>query len=137
MVRSSTGTSAKVLTGTKRKFAKVLKKILIRDDLIRNWYESIQNQSKNPICRTYSVFKFVFQMEPYLKHISNYKLRRSLTQLRTSSHALGVESSRHKRKDDPSKSSSLCAQCNVLEDEAHFVLHCPRLALERQHLFGQ
>ena len=76
-------------------------------------------------------------MEPYLKHISNYKLRRSLTQLRTSSHALGIESSRHKRKDDPSKSSSLCAQCNVLEDEAHFVLHCPRLALERQHLFGQ
>lgn len=103
----------------------------------RNWYEIIQSQSKNPICRTYSVFKFVFRMEPYLKHVSDYRLRRSLTQIRTSSHALGIETSRHKRKYDRIKSSRLCSECNVLEDEAHFVLHYPRFALERKHLFDQ
>ena len=88
---------------------KIQAKISIRNDFIRNWYSSIQNQSKNPICRTYSLFKLKFQTEPYLNKVSDPKLRRALVPIRTSSHALGIETSRHARKYKQNDSNRLCS----------------------------
>ena len=68
--------------------------------------------------------------------ISDHKLRRSLARLRTSSHALGVETSRHRRGDSIIESTRLCSTCNVTEDESHFMLHCPKYLEPRQKFFN-
>ena len=109
----------------------------IKQEYINDWYNNIQNLNANPICRTYSKFKFKFQMEPYLIKIKDYKLRKALTKLRTSSHRLRIETGRHKRQADHEHDDSrLCSQCNLVEDEAHFVLHCPRYINERSTFFS-
>ena len=112
-------------------------KSLIRNEYIKNWHENIQNHHKNPICRTYSLFKVKFQMENYLNCISDPKLRRSIVKFRMSSHALGVEKCRHKRSIGQENISNICLTCNVVEDEKHFILHCPRYSNEREHFLDK
>ena len=107
---------------------KLQAKNTIQNDFIRDWYGNIQKHIKNPICRTYSLFKFQFKMEPYLIYIQDRKLRRSLTLLRTSSHALGIETSRHRQNNNQKESNRLCSTCNTLDDEIHFLLHCSRFS---------
>ena len=64
-------------------------------------------------------------MENYMNCISDPKLRRSILKFRVSSHALGVEKSRHKRNQGQGTISNMCLTCNLVEDEKHFILHCP------------
>ena len=68
--------------------------------------------------------------------IQDRRLRRSLARLRTSSHALGIETGRHMRISDQDESSRMCTTCNALDDETHFLLHCSRFSEERRKLFS-
>ena len=72
--------------------------------------------------------------EQYLEKVSNFKYRHALTQLRTSSHRLNIETGRHK--DQKNKKLRLCNKCGIFdEDEIHFLLECPLYNTERKMLF--
>ena len=75
-----------------------------------------------------------FGMEPYLNNVSNKKYRHALSRLRTSSHALRIESARHETP-VPSVENRVCHRCNVLEDEVHFLVVFPLYECERKKLF--
>ncbi len=83
---------------------------------------SVTQESK---LRTYRMFKSYLKVENYLKYIHNSKIRIIFSRFRLSAHNLNIEKGRH-RKEDISK--RLCKQCslNKIEDEIHFLLHCPK-----------
>ena len=89
----------------------------------RNKSFSELNQSDK--LRTYKEFKCPFQYEPYLKHLSNSKLRKSLTQFRISCHRLFIETGRYSIPKIPAE-DRLCKFCNLtqVEDEMHFLTVC-------------
>lgn len=85
--------------------------------------------------RTYALCKDAFYLEPYL--ISpDFNARRCLTKIRTSAHKLEIETGRHKKtliKAD----QRICTHCDsqTVEDEYHFLMVCPRFALQRAKLW--
>ena len=109
-------------------------KIQIHNLYIQNYFKEIHDQTKNPIARTYSLFKTDFKIEPYLDLIKNYKYRKAFTKLRTSSHALRIETGRHGATKCPIH-ERLCSLCNVIEDEPHFLISCTRYRDERKEMF--
>ena len=87
----------------------------------------IENSSKLPI---YSTFKNSLEWEVYLNNgiIKMSKVRAALTRFRCSSHVLNIEMG---RRNGILLEDRLCAFCEnnvfeVIEDEYHFLLHCPR-----------
>ena len=113
---------------------KLKAKHIIQNKFKQHWLNEIKNNDRNPITRTYKLFKHSFGMEPYLHKVSNPKYRQALTRLRTSSHALRIETGRHE-KETASIESRKCHNCNVLEDELHFLVMCPLYETERKNLF--
>ena len=58
------------------------------------------------------------------------------SKIRTGSHSLKIETSKHNRnKDHVVEADRLCSRCAELEDERHFMLHCPKYTRERQVLY--
>ena len=109
-------------------------KLSIHSEFRRSWFNDINDNTNNPITRTYKLFKFGFGLEAYLSKVSNRKYRQALTRLRTSSHALRIESARHEH-DIPLIEDRLCSNCNEIEDEIHFMISCPLYDIERMKLF--
>ena len=73
-------------------------------------------------------------MEPYLINVNNSNFRNALSKIRCSSHDLAIEKGRHS-KPKTAIENRLCFNCNVLEDEIHFICKCPLYDLERNYLF--
>ena len=90
------------------------------------WYDEINNGEKNPKLRTYCTFKLEFGMEPYLLHILDHKLIKTIAQFRMSCHCLAIEKGRHQKPKIPVEERK-CLLCNGnnIEDEKHFLMHCP------------
>ena len=72
--------------------------------------------------RLYKYLKSDFSFENYL-HLPNQHLRISLSKLRLSSHLLNVERGRW---NNLPLVNRVCELCNVLEDEFHVFIECPR-----------
>ena len=89
---------------------------------------------ENPILRTYRTFKKDFEIEPYLKKVTLPKYRRSITKLRTCSHDLQIEKCRHNTYHIPIE-ARLCAYCDLVEDEKHFLISCNLFENERREFF--
>ena len=102
----------------------------------RNWYESSRNIVQNPKLRLYSQFKDVFALEPYLIYNMKPKYKISIARLRASSHTLAIERGRYQKPPLPVE-QRLCPQCNVIEDEIHFVMFCKINSEERKQLFDK
>ena len=109
-------------------------KLLIRRDFIQNWSQEINDIIKNPILITYQLMKKDFELEPYLKLISNYKYRHAITKLRTSSHDLQIEKGRHTQLPLESRR---CLYCNDIENEIHFLIKCKLFKAERIELYDR
>ena len=61
-------------------------------------------------------------LENYLMSVSNLKHRKSLSQLRLSSHGLMIETGRHR---NIASDKRFCIFCKTeIEDEIHFVIKC-------------
>jgi len=60
----------------------------------------------------------------YLNDIKIKKHRIYLTKLRTSSHALRIETGRWKKPNKEPLQERICTTCNVLDDEYHFIMEC-------------
>ena len=106
----------------------------IETEYTDKWKSAITNQS---ILRTYVTFKQSFHFENYL-NLNSAKIRSAITQLRVSSHHLQIEKGRyHKPKKIPAEERK-CLHCtlNVVEDEIHFLMHCPNYSEERTNLLN-
>ena len=92
--------------------------------------------NRNPILRTYTMFKTEFGSEKYTEAISDCRYRIAMTKLRSSSHTLEVERGRYT---NPKTNicERLCPVCNVIEDEIHFLANCKLYDAERTHFFGK
>ena len=120
--------------GLNRDFKKLcLEKIHLKFN--SNWFSELQDIQKNPLLRTYCLFKTKFCREPYLDIITNNKYRAALTQLRTSSHTLEIQRGRQ-TKPKTAIENRLCV-CGEIEDECHFVINCPLYNEDRKALFSK
>ena len=96
--------------------------------------DSRKNGSGNKLL-TYRIFKTKFGFEKYLRDISDFGLRRSLTKYRLSDHNLRVEIGR-KCKPHLPLNERICLRCdsNVIDDEFHFLFTCKCHISERSIL---
>ena len=106
----------------------------VTDIFIKEWHNSINDSYKNPGARCYNTFKNIFEFEPYLLHVKNIKHRIALSKLRCSSHCLEIERGRHNNPVTPVE-NRLCPQCDEIDTETHFMIHCSIHATYRQSLF--
>lgn len=109
---------------------------------INNWqfYLGLNDRGSGPQSsklRTYKLFKSEFRLENYLLCTPNISMRNNYTKLRTSTHDLHIETGRYCRPEKP-PDSRLCRFCNLnaVEDEKHFILHCPMYTNLRSDLFS-
>ena len=65
-----------------------------------------------------------FQFQPYFEKINVCKYIQALSKLRVSSHRLAIESGRWARPTRNPIDERKCVNCNILEDEFHFVIEC-------------
>ena len=93
---------------------------------------SVADIAMNPILRTYNLFKPDFKFETYLKVVKDGRYRHALTKFRTSSHTLRIERGLHTNTD---VNERVCAYCERINDERHFILYCDVIDYERQCLF--
>ena len=100
-------------------FLSVLKQRLC-DTFMQNWHDRINNSSRANFYKTIMQFRF----QPHLEKINVYKYIQALSKLRVSSHRLAIESGRWARPTRIPIGERKCVNCNILEDEFHFVIEC-------------
>ena len=120
------------VTSDHHKF-KLNSKKTVKEQYISTWYSELFNIMKNPILRTYNIFKHQFGQEKYLSVVKELKYRRAIAKVRCSSHSLAIETGRYTRPKTP-LDGRLCIKCNVIEDEIHFVTSCELNHNERTKL---
>ena len=113
---------------------KKLIKTIIKRKFIDNWKESLNDTTKNPIVRTYKLFKYNFTLAHHLIQVRNSKYRIAISKFRCSSHLLAIERGRH-TKPKTDICNRICYHCNIIEDEFHFLINCPLYDQERRNLF--
>ena len=99
-----------------------------------NWFNELNDSDRNPKLRLYKHVKSVFAPELYLYiHIEKYRF--ALSRLRLSSHHLAIEKGRHARPIIPAH-LRFCLSCNtnVIDDETHFLIECPKFQNIRDHM---
>jgi hypothetical protein len=84
--------------------------------------ESVSNP--NSKLRLYCKLKHSISTAPYLTSISNTKFRKAITQLRISYHPLNIEVGRYTHIPVDNRTCPCCP--GAIEDEAHFLIHCPQ-----------
>ena len=96
----------------------------LKEKFIADWQNAV---SRKPKLRTYAIFKTTFETEEYAKHCKNRKERSFMAQLRLGILPLAIETGRYR---NVPLEERLCESCRIIEDEKHFLLHCP---LYNQH----
>ena len=86
---------------------------------------------------TYFKLKDCFKREEYLV-LKEFKLRQNISKIRISSHSLKIETGRYgiNRLDRSKRTCDLC-NCQVVENEVHFILQCPVYSEIRKLYFQQ
>ena len=85
--------------------------------------------------RTFKLFKKKIEQEPYLEQINDRHIIKVLGKFRMSCHKLNIETGRHKRPKTQIE-DRVCHECNVLEDEIHFITECKLYTKEREELYS-
>ena len=90
-----------------------------------HWVNEINDNSKNPILRTYKLFKLSHHMENYISCKLDNKYKKAIAQFRVSSHKLGIETGRHEKPIIP-LNCRICKYCqqDSIDDEQHFLVDC-------------
>lgn len=93
----------------------------------------------SPKAQLYKTFKVNFDPECYLSMPLSYKFKRILSNFRCSGHGLMIEVGRHQNVDRNQRFCKFCLNRNiqVIEDELHFLLHCPLYCNLRNMYFLQ
>lgn len=82
---------------------------------------------------TYANIYTDFKLQPYLTYNISKDITKELTKLRISAHQLLIERGRYFRPKLP-RFQRLCTQCNMIEDEEHFILFCSKFNESRGKL---
>ena len=117
----------------------------MKDEYSKYWYDLInKNKNDGGKLELYCKIKQNFAMEPYLKQIKEFKLRRAMTAFRISAHKLEIETGRYiKCKQNGQyvpRDERICAICEendvILKgDEEHALTSCMGFENERKKLF--
>ena len=94
------------------------------------WSNSVRSM------KFYSSIKNDFHLETYLDIVKEPHFRNAITKLRTSSHALEVERGRYTKPKTP-LDMRLCENCNIVEDEIHFICSCDSYSDARNDLYSR
>ena len=85
------------------------------------------------------MFKTVIKFESYFDSVTDFTIRRNLTQFRLGVHDLEIERGRYGRKPLPieERYCKLCLDMRIqaVEDEQHFLLCCPSYAEQKGRFF--
>lgn len=97
-------------------------------------FQNLAQHSNGKLC-TYVTFKTNFGCEKYLSIISSFDLRRCLSRLRLSAHALRIERGRYQ---GTPRHNRTCPRCDSgeVEDEKHFLFNCNSLILQQSKLLS-
>ena len=105
--------------------------IHVHDYFIQNWNSRLEESSR----ATFYTCINSFQFQHYLNFIKVKKYRNAMSSLRCSSHRLQIESGRWHRPIRKPVDERKCKNCNVVENEFHFLFECPLYnELRRQYL---
>lgn len=105
------------------------------------WFQNLWNDVNKPNgnkLRTYRTFKSDLGVEQYMLLNVSKLQRRSLTKLRLGVLPLAIETGRHTRPITP-LNERVCRLCNIdtVENELHFLIHCPLYDDQRVLLFNK
>ena len=97
----------------------------MRDLFIRYWEQELQlaRQEQGGRRKFYAQTKKRFQTESYLS-LPVFQDRQRITKLISSTHNLEIEKGRHQNIDRDRRKCTMC-DLDLVEDENHFILHCP------------
>ena len=102
------------------------------DIFYQNAFETIRQETSK--LRTYSLLKDTQGIATYINNIPSVKDRIALSKLRLSNHKLNIETGRFLHLD---KRERFCPFCeNIIENEIHFVISCPKYKILREPLFS-
>ena len=110
--------------GNHNKFKRATK--LALEDRFRKWWKKSLGDPNLSRLKFYKKIKSEYGTEKYLV-MSNFKIRRYISKLRCSDHALEIEKGRHKRGNARTDvKNRICAFCGngEVEDEEHFLFKC-------------
>ena len=97
-------------------------KCKLRDKFVQEW--ALQISREEGKLRFYKLIKKNFKLEPYLLHVNDFGLRKTITKFRGSDHTLEIEVGRHKKLEVTER---ICKICNKdVETELHFLKSCPK-----------
>ena len=107
------------------------------------WYSFLNSgfgpSGENNKLRLYCKFKKNLVLENYLKDITDFHKRKNIVKLRISAHNLAIEKERNKKQGKTTLLERKCKYCNTkrVENEYHFIMHCPLYMTERQEFFAK
>ena len=84
----------------------------------------------------YSIFKTYHKISSYLNLIRNLTNREDLVKIRRSNHKLVIETGRYNQTPHNDRFCPVCFS-GIIEDEFHFLLHCPKYSIPREKFFNQ
>ena len=97
----------------------------------QTWYTRLCNSNR---LSSYVMYNTELKMENYLNNIYVEKYRIALTKFRLSSHDLAIETGRYTNVERDLRYCEHCNQ-NVIENEYHFLLVCPKYRHLRVKIF--
>ena len=117
----------------------------MKEEYINYWFNFIKkSENEGGKLELHSKIKQNFMMEPYLKQVGQFKLRKAMTAFRISAHKLEIETGRYiKSKKDGEyvhRNDIICTICKehnllVMGDEEHALTSCVGFVNERNKLF--
>ena len=90
------------------------------DQCVHNWQGRLEQSSRARFYKNISSFK----LQPHLDALMFSNYRYAMSKLRMSSHRLHIETGRWSKPRTTPLNERTCINCNVIEDEFHFVLEC-------------
>ena len=106
---------------------------LMQKKYISYWNHTLQHSQK---LNFHYKIKTNYSPSAYLDLTRKNPSRKTLVKLRISSHKLRTETGRHDNTACDIRLRNLC-NCNRIEDETHFLLHCPRFSSIREMFFSK
>ena len=94
----------------------------LNDNFIQNWRDQINGSTHANFYTAIAQFQF----QTTLENINIYKYFQAMSKLRMPSHRLAIESGRWVKPIRLPIEERKCTDCNVLEDEYHFIFECNR-----------
>lgn len=92
----------------------------LHDQFVQNWSSRLEESSRASFYSSVSSFQF----QNYLNLVKVKKYRNAIARLKCSSHRLEIESWRWHKPIRKLIDERLCTNCNVVENDYHFLFEC-------------